>query len=174
MEILTLKRLEKMDACVSAIISFKEKFGSKARISKVYYELTHPRAEYLAESYKDWLVWLLAQDKELTIALLKQGADVNITDDNGSTPLHWAIRTESIESIEFLIEQGADVNAADDNGLTPLHWTTCTDNIKLAELLLEKGADINAADIYDRTPIHVQRAFGSIEIIKFLKSKGAK
>ena len=50
--------------------------------------------------------------------LLEKGADVNLANDNGETPLHWAcIRVtksksaENIKIIETLIDNGADIQA---------------------------------------------------------------
>ena len=116
MKILTLKRLEKLNACDLAIMDFRSTFGTKAKTSKVYHRLKNPEPyNRFKEKYPGWLVWLLGQEVELTIAFLDAGADMNIVDKEGWMPLHWAA-AKNVEVAEFLIGKGADVNTVDENG----------------------------------------------------------
>ncbi len=52
--------------------------------------------------------------------LVDHGANVNVKDDKGKTPLHCASVTANLENMRALLENGADVNAVDDEGNTPL------------------------------------------------------
>jgi len=52
--------------------------------------------------------------------LIDHGADVDVRDDKGKTPLHCASVTANLENMRALLENGADVNAVDDEGNTPL------------------------------------------------------
>lgn len=55
--------------------------------------------------------FLLAVDCEFSLKtleyLLSQGYDVNTQDQDGRTPLHYAVDLENIELIKFLIAHGA-------------------------------------------------------------------
>ena len=54
--------------------------------------------------------------------LIKQGADPNLRNWRGETPLHRAaIRNPDLDVSRALIAAGADVNARDESGATPLH-----------------------------------------------------
>jgi ankyrin repeat protein len=50
-----------------------------------------------------------------------QGADVNVKDPIGYTPLYAAVGLGSLEVTKFLVLKGADVQAKSANGETPLH-----------------------------------------------------
>jgi ankyrin repeat protein len=82
--------------------------------------------------------------------LVKQGADVNKGESNGTTALHvlfcGAGSDCAQEEIEFFLTSGADVNAANDNGITvfaEVAEVDCSDNVKL---LMQYGANVHAVD----------------------------
>lgn len=52
-------------------------------------------------------------DLPLIKLLVKNGADVNLCNSNGTYPLHLAITRQDDEACEFLIESGANVNGCD-------------------------------------------------------------
>jgi ankyrin repeat protein len=55
-------------------------------------------------------------------ALIQKKANVNATEGDGTTALHWASYRDDLQSADLLIRAGANVNAANDLGATPL-WT---------------------------------------------------
>ncbi|MDR2170042.1 MAG: ankyrin repeat domain-containing protein, partial [Planctomycetaceae bacterium] len=59
-------------------------------------------------------------DELLVRNLIRAGADVNVKDNNGATPLHDAAERGRPEMLTILLEAGADVNAKDIHGMTPL------------------------------------------------------
>ena len=73
------------------------------------------------------------------------GTDVNAKDEDGYTPLHFAVVNDDKELAELLIAAGADVNAKTDMfEMTPLHHAVELGNKEIVELLIAKGADVNA------------------------------
>ena len=92
------------------------------------------------------LVAALGKTDEVN-SLVSQGINVNIKDNIGFTPLHWAVLTnENIAPAALLISQGADVNAKEAvHDFTPLHLAALgIGNVEIANLLISKGADVNA------------------------------
>jgi cytohesin len=87
--------------------------------------------------------------------LLKEGADPNVRDEKGRTPLHHAVKDNRLDIVKLLVESGADVNAPDNYGLTPLHYAVHSGYEKLVDFLLRHGADPNAKDIGGYTPLHI-------------------
>src|SRR5438034_7372710 len=53
-------------------------------------------------------------------ALLKQGADVNASQVDGMTALHWAVYRDDLPAAKLLIKAGASVKAANRYAVTPL------------------------------------------------------
>ena len=79
--------------------------------------------------------------------LAAAGFDVNMFDDTGRTPLHFAVEGEHYRAAEWLLMHGADVNSHDENmiGETPLCFAVQRDYPELVELLLRHGADPDIA-----------------------------
>ena len=78
---------------------------------------------------------------------LKTGlpANVDLRDNRGLTPLHWASGAvvgsgDSVFVVRALIFQGADINAQDPNGRTPLDYAINSEQEQVAEELRANGA----------------------------------
>ncbi|CAB0036437.1 unnamed protein product [Trichogramma brassicae] len=98
-----------------------------------------------------------AKTVEVAELLLRYGADANLTNANGSTPLHVFCKEKSkIDLVELLLTKKpttiVDVDARDKEGNAPLHLALCNDNRKAIELLLKRGADPNLANDKGETP----------------------
>ncbi|MDR2609453.1 MAG: ankyrin repeat domain-containing protein [Rickettsiales bacterium] len=85
--------------------------------------------------------------------LLKAGADPNIKNDRGQTPLYYAIT--GFGGIVPLIEAGVDSDIQDDEGRTPLHYAASIGHTDYVNLLLEKKADPSIRDKQGKTPRQV-------------------
>ena len=82
---------------------------------------------------------LAASHVDVARLLVERGAEVNVGDESGYTPLHAAAASGSAEVARLLLERGADVSARDGRGFTPLHWASALCNVRVARLLLERG-----------------------------------
>ena len=112
-------------------------------------------------------------DKNAVRALLKQGANVNATDADGTTALHWASYRDDIESADLLIRAGANVNAANDLGATPLWTASLNGSTAMVRTLLKAGANPNAALLLGETPVMVAARAGNPDVVEQLLAKGA-
>ena len=61
-------------------------------------------------------------DYEMAAFLISKGADVNIPDDSGITPLISACASNNINLIELAFISGANLYVKDINGITPLMY----------------------------------------------------
>lgn len=87
--------------------------------------------------------------------LLNKGANPNISNFSGETPLHlYCSKDHSIKGYQQLLEKGALLDKKDQKGRTALHIAVIRATPKHTQILLEKGADPNARDDEEKTPLH--------------------
>jgi ankyrin repeat protein len=82
-------------------------------------------------------------DRAAIRTLLEKHADVNASQADGMTALHWAAYHDDLDAAKSLAESNADVKAANRYGVTPLSLSCQNGNTSITELLLERGADPN-------------------------------
>lgn len=113
--------------------------------------------------------------KDIGLALIEAGADVNAKDSYGVTALMFSIITGSTELALELVEEGADVNARDVDGRTALVEALTSENDippELIQSLLEKGADVNVRIADGLTPLSIAVS-GDPAVVRLLVEAGA-
>lgn len=106
-------------------------------------------------------------------SLLKQGANVDGKNIDGSTALHLAAEDGQTETIKILIEAGANIHARDLRQETPLHSAAARGKSEAVRLLLEKKANPDAVNKFGNTPLHLSAGNGYSETTKILIEAGA-
>lgn len=106
-------------------------------------------------------------------ALIDEGANVNVTDALGRTPLHMTAFYGRPKTAAHLIASGANVNAKDRVGMTPLHAAVLAGGQQEVELLLDKKADIKVPSEIGLTPLHLAAATGQPQLAALLLQHGA-
>jgi ankyrin repeat protein len=105
--------------------------------------------------------------------LIDEGADMDIKDIDGESPLHSASRWGHEAITELLLIHGADANVASIYGVTPLHLAVREMHGDVIEILLKHGADANARDLFGCTPLHDIADSGNGKITDMLVAGGA-
>lgn len=68
-------------------------------------------------------------------------SNVNVTDDDLETPMHYAARFGKAEVIKFLHAHGGNINATSRSGLTPLHLSTMLQQLDATQALVKLGSN---------------------------------
>jgi ankyrin repeat protein len=111
--------------------------------------------------------------RDAAFELLAAGADVNASQGDGTTPLHWAAYQLDVELVERLVDRGARANTQNRYGATPLGEAAKAANAELVALLLEAGAPADAANADGETALMLSARTGSAPVAKLLIDAGA-
>jgi ankyrin repeat protein len=95
-----------------------------------------------------------------------------IAQNEGATPLHWAVYRGDLQAVDRLIAGGANVRAANREGATPLAMACQYGNLPMVERLLKAGADPNERGVNGETLLMFAARSGSVELIKRLIAVG--
>ncbi|MFO7955892.1 MAG: ankyrin repeat domain-containing protein [Candidatus Brocadiia bacterium] len=111
-------------------------------------------------------------------ARLAEGADVNVTDEHGDSPLLAAAERSDPEMVRLLIEHGADLHHVDAGGRTALHRVAGArdadprQQVEILELLIARGLDPTAREEHGDLPLHGAAYAGNATVVEFLLQRG--
>jgi ankyrin repeat protein len=106
--------------------------------------------------------------------LLKSHVDVNATQGDGATALHWAVQYGDSAMVEMLLHAGSRVNVANDLGVTPLYLGCTNRDAAMVQKLLSSEADPNAKLLNGETVLMNCARTGNAESVKALITAGAR
>ena len=166
------------------IIEFKNKYNStfnekndvkelKLKMLKMLLEKPHDinQKNYINESIL-LLAILKDSPREFVETILKDGANVNIQDGNGNTPLHFA---KKHEQFVLLLNYGGDANAINDDGFTVLNKIIDKDCSETIDIFFKKSPsppiDSKSVQIYFQKSLKMKNP--SLRLVEYLISQGA-
>lgn len=104
--------------------------------------------------------------------LLEAGADPNVRNSSGATPL--VLAAFDFARTRLLVEHGAAVNAATNQGLTPLLVASAAHgNVATVRYLLDKGADLHTTTKEGEDALMRAAGFGDVDMVELLLKRGA-
>ena len=102
------------------------------------------------------------------ILLEKSIFDVNMTDDDGWTPLHFSARDGNYELFQFFLDNGGDVSQKTEDGSNFLHIAADEGHLDFCKALIERHFDdVHATDVDGWTPLHYSARNGSYDLFQF-------
>ena len=110
--------------------------------------------------------------------LLERGASLEIRDNQGYFPIHYAAIGGKTRNIRRLIELGADVNVLNETDecyggdLSSVFLAAEHGHTEAVDLMLKQGADPNKPSRYGVSPLHIAARNGHSEAIHLLLKNG--
>merc|ERR1719431_1240580 len=99
--------------------------------------------------------------------LIKE-ADINASDDNGKSALHWAASVNNVDAVNTLLAHGANRDAQDTKDETPLFLSCREGSYQAAKALLDHCANRDITDHMDRLPKDIAQERLHHDIVRLL------
>ena len=104
----------------------------------------------------------------------KHKFDLNMTDSQGLTALHFSIENGSYELVKLIVDKGTDIHLKTEDGMNCLHFASCNGHLNLCKILINKHEfDLHMSDNDGWTSLHYSARNGSYDLVKFFADKGA-
>ena len=116
----------------------------------------------------------MAGDIDAVQALLRGGADVNASQGDGLTALHWAALNDNVELAEMLLYAGGNIKATTRiNAITPIFMAARNGSDGMLRTLLGAGADPNGSMPTGTVPLMMAAESGQAAAVEALIEAGA-
>lgn len=106
-------------------------------------------------------------------SILLHGLEIDIMDNNKTTPLMLAAGAGKIGAVELCIQSGASVNAINTYGDSALQLSCLRGHADITELLLHCNADLTVTGMNGRTPLGAAADKGHWACVEVLVAYGA-
>jgi|GEM_PF-6302030 hypothetical protein len=140
--------------------------GATIRLYGDGFELSYDEADLTGGTT---MLHLAAAAGDITVLRIElQQHHVNVCDDEGLTPLHYAAKEGKVETVNELLSWDADIDAQDSKGRTSLFFAASRNRLHVVESLLASGANRNLATADGRTPLAVAESNWFEEVVMAL------
>uniref|UniRef100_A0A8C3HST2 Ankyrin repeat domain 27 n=1 Tax=Chrysemys picta bellii TaxID=8478 RepID=A0A8C3HST2_CHRPI len=147
-------------------------FSRGSSVSSLSSASADTRQEEIKNNYKEVRVikaWYLAKLARIPA----NGLGVNVTNQDGFTPLHVAALHGHPELVYLLLKHGANISAKNINHAVPLHLACQKGHFQVVKCLVDCNAKQNKKDVHGNTPLIYACLNGQHEIAALLLEHGA-
>ncbi|GAM27745.1 hypothetical protein SAMD00019534_109210, partial [Acytostelium subglobosum LB1] len=116
----------------------------------------------------------LAPNLEMAGTLIAAGAHINVVDEEGDSPAHYAIRESRAPVLDLLLKCGANANLTNDDGESLLHLAAALGDEQSCRLLVDAGADLRSMDGSGSTPLLEAKNNGHMPVVLYLNNCAAQ
>jgi ankyrin repeat protein len=110
-------------------------------------------------------------ETEHALDLLRQGAAINVQDEQGRTPIMRATYAHQTETVAALMRAGADVDMRDDNLDNPLNYASAAGLLDIVRLALDAHADTRLTNRFGGVSLIPAAERGHVEIVRELLTR---
>jgi len=101
----------------------------------------------------------------IAFTLLERGANANLANNEGASPLYIASKEGNVNVARMLLNYGADVNT---EGASPLSIAYMQGHVDIVQLLLDGGADVDFGVDAGRTLLFEACERGDVDVVRHL------
>ncbi|HWN39159.1 MAG TPA: ankyrin repeat domain-containing protein [Gammaproteobacteria bacterium] len=113
-------------------------------------------------------------DLKTVRALVRQAVDINATQPDGMTALHWAVERRDLPMMSVLLDAGAKHDLTNRTGARPLYLAATNGDAAAIARLLDAGEDANALLTAEgESVLMLTSQTGNAEAVKVLLDRGA-
>lgn len=104
--------------------------------------------------------------------LTSMGADLNVQNARGETPLHLALRARRTKMVRWLLQRGAKTDVRAQWKLPIIDALRA--GTEMTNLMLEAGVSLEVVDIEDNWPVHIAVQSGDLAFLQMLLQQGVQ
>ena len=127
----------------------------------------------LAQAPKDLPTAVQAGASKQALEMIRNGADVNQAQGEGSTALLWAVNRQDYDVARALLDKKANPNVINEFGAMPLTEATRLNDDVLVKMLLDAGAKVDSANLDDESALMLAIKNGNLQMAETLVKAGA-
>ena len=154
------KQMSSISSEYNQLLEEKKNMMRELKVTDIYSAIQVGAMDFVIEKIKD----LSSRNEKSTL---------NMVDNNGFSPLHYAAYNNRLDILMLLLEQGANPSIKDSYGYQPLHWAAKQKVYAIVRKLIDYNAPIDGKGEYARTPLHMAVFNKKIANTNLLLDKGA-
>ncbi|XP_004680082.1 PREDICTED: transient receptor potential cation channel subfamily A member 1 [Condylura cristata] len=144
-----------------------KKIMRKRRSCRKYEDVNASPLHYAAEEGQIQLLEMIINDSCCDV--------LNVMDNFGNTPMHWAALKNQAESVKFLLSRGANPNLRNSNMMAPLHLAVQGLHNEVVKVLTDHSStNLNLEGENGNTAVVIACSKDNSEALQILLNKGAK